>query len=134
MATKTKTKVEEPTKDEENIKDIPVDNPAQDNDDIPEDPKDDSNDKTDKPEKETETFGTKMKKLGGKIKSGAKKALPYVGAFAAGAGAAVGALIVMTKPDGTELELLPQNDDLVPADQFIEGEATVVEESDGETE
>lgn len=79
-----------------------------------------------------ETFGTKAKKVGGKILTGVKKALPYVGAFAAGAGAAVGALIVMTKPDGSEVECLPMDDGLVPADEFIDGEAEIVEESDAE--
>lgn len=83
------------------------------------------------PEKK-ETLGTKAKNLGGKVLKGVKKALPYVGAFAAGAGAAVGALIVMTKPDGTELEMLPMDDSMVPAEDFIEGEAEIVEESDAE--
>ena len=83
------------------------------------------------PEKK-ETLGTKAKNLGGKVLKGVKKALPYVGAFAAGAGAAVGALIVMTRPDGSELEALPMDDSLVPAEDFIEGEAEVVEESDAE--
>lgn len=83
------------------------------------------------PEKK-ETLGTKAKNLGGKVLKGVKKALPYVGAFAAGAGAAVGALVVLTKPDGTELEMLPMDDSMVPAEDFIEGEAEIVEESDAE--
>lgn len=83
------------------------------------------------PEKK-ETFWDKTKKVGGKIGRGVKKALPYVGAFAAGAGAAVGALVVLTKPDGTELEMLPMDDSLVPTEDFIEGEAEIVEESDAE--
>ena len=79
-----------------------------------------------------ETFGTKAKKVGGKILTGVKKALPYVGAFAAGAGAAVGALIVMTRPDGSEVELLPMDEEIVPADEFIEGEVVADDVSDAE--
>lgn len=87
---------------------------------------------TQKTEPEKESLWDKTKKLGGKIGRGVKKALPYVGAFAAGAGAAVGTLIVLTRPDGTEVDLLPKDEDLVPADDFIDGEATVVDESSDE--
>lgn len=133
MATKTKTKVEEPKEKDEDIKepknDIQEPQEPQEPDNQDNGSDDDNSDNGKNEPEVKESFGTKMKKLGGKIKSGAKKALPYVGAFAAGAGAAVGALIVMTKPDGTEYDLLTKNDDLVPAEDFIDGEASVVEES-----
>ena len=122
MATKT-TKKEE-LKDE-NMKEDLKDNQAQTPENEPDEP-DNSNDGKDEPEKES--LGTKAKGFGKKIISGVKKALPYVGAFAAGAGAAVGTLIVLTKPDGTEVDLLPKDDSLVPADEYIEGDATVIDD------
>jgi hypothetical protein len=69
----------------------------------------------------------KVKRFFGKAKEVTLKALPYVGAFVAGAGAAIGAAIVMTRPDGTEVELLEKDDELIPADEFIDGEAEIVE-------
>ena len=126
MATKTtkeKTKVEEKNEDlEEDIQEQKT-----------EDQTEEKDSSTQKTELEKESLWDKTKKLGGKIGRGVKKALPYVGAFAAGAGAAVGTLIVLTRPDGTEAELmLPKDDDLVPADDYIEGDATVVDESSDE--
>lgn len=83
------------------------------------------------PEKEKVGFGTKVKNFGGKVWTGVKKVAPYAGAFVAGAGAAVGTLLVLTRPDGTEAELaIEKDDDLIPADDFIEGEAEVVETED----
>lgn len=71
----------------------------------------------------------KVKRFFGKAKEVTLKALPYVGAFVAGAGAAIGAAIVMTRPDGTEVELLEKDDDL---EEFvIDGEA-VEEETEEE--
>lgn len=71
----------------------------------------------------------KVKKFFGKAKEVTLKALPYVGAFVAGAGAAIGAAIVMTRPDGTEVELLEKDNDL--EEFIIEGEA-VEEETEEE--
>lgn len=126
----TKTKKEESKV--ENIEELEDDVKANE----PEDQAEETNDNsTDQKEPETkESFGTKAKNLGGKVLKGVKKALPYVGAFAAGAGAAVGALIVMTRPDGSELEALPMDDSMVPADEFIEGEAEFVDDSAGTEE
>lgn len=121
MATKTK---KEETKVEELVEEI-LDDAVEET--VVEEP----DTKEPEPEKK-ETLWDKTKKVGGKIGRGVKKALPYVGAFAAGAGAAVGALVVLTRPDGTELEMLPQDDSLIPADNFIEGEGIVVEETDAE--
>ena len=71
----------------------------------------------------------KIKKFGKeKALPVAKKAVKAAGLIAVGAGATLGVLAVMTKPDGTEYEALPENDDLVPADEFIEGEAEIVED------
>ena len=71
----------------------------------------------------------KIKRFFGKAKEVTLKALPYVGAFVAGAGAAIGAAIVMTRPDGTEVELLEKDEDL---EEFvIDGEA-VEEETEEE--
>jgi len=123
MATKTKKETEKT----ENIENLEEKIEAQEPEDQTEE-KDDSTDNQKEPEKK-ESFGTKAKGFGKKVLGGVKKALPYVGAFAAGAGAAVGALVVLTRPDGTETELLPQNDDLIPADEFIEGEAVVVDDA-----
>ena len=82
---------------------------------------------TAKPEEKKEPG--KVKKFFGKAKEVTLKALPYVGAFVAGAGAAIGAAIVMTRPDGTEVELLEKDEDL---EEFvIEGEA-VEEETEEE--
>lgn len=83
-----------------------------------------------KPEKEK--FGAKAKKFGKKALHYGKKALPYVGTFVAGAGAAVGALLVMTRPDGTEVELIEKDDSMIDSDDFIEGEAEIVEETEAE--
>lgn len=123
MATKTK---KETTKAEELVEEI-LDDAVEETEAVAEEPET----KEPEPEKK-ETFWDKTKKVGGKIGRGVKKALPYVGAFAAGAGAAVGALVVLTKPDGTELEMLPMDDSLVPAEDFIDGEGTVVDETEAE--
>lgn len=81
-----------------------------------------------KPEKEKVGFGAKVKGFGKKAWTGVKKVAPYAGAFVAGAGAAVGTLLVMTRPDGTEVQAaIDKDDDLVPADDFIEGEAEIVD-------
>lgn len=72
----------------------------------------------------------KVKKFFGKAKEVTLKALPYVGAFVAGAGAAIGAAIVLTKPDGTEVELLDKDEDLIEVEDFIDGEAEIVEETE----
>ena len=79
------------------------------------------------PEKK-ESFGAKVKGFGKKAWTGVKKVAPYAGAFVAGAGAAVGTLLVLTRPDGTEVQAaIEKDDDLVPADEFIEGEAEIVD-------
>ena len=72
----------------------------------------------------------KVKRILVKAKEVTLKALPYVGAFVAGAGAAIGAAIVLTKPDGTEVELLEKDEDLVEVEDFIDGEAEIVEETE----
>ena len=83
------------------------------------------------PEKEKVGFGAKVKGFGKKAWTGVKKVAPYAGAFIAGAGAAVGTLLVMTRPDGTEVQAaIEKDDDLVPADDFIEGEAEIVDSVD----
>jgi len=75
----------------------------------------------------------KAKKFGKeKILPGLKKAGKAAGLIAIGAGATLGVLAVLTKPDGTEYDALPKDDDLVPADDFIEGEAEVVDETETE--
>ncbi len=75
-----------------------------------------------------EKLSTKAKRFGGKVWSGVKKVAPYAGAFVAGAGAAVGTLLVLTRPDGTEAELAIEKDDsLVEAEEFIEGDAEIVD-------
>lgn len=71
----------------------------------------------------------KIKKFGKeKALPVAKKAAKAAGLIAVGAGATLGVLAVMTKPDGTEYDTLPKDDELVPADDFIEGEAEIVED------
>lgn len=76
-----------------------------------------------KPEKVT--LKDKAKGLGKKVVSGAKKALPYVGAFVAGAGACAGALLVLTRPDGTvEPTDYPDLGDY-PEETPIDGDFTV---------
>lgn len=83
---------------------------------------------TTEPKKKT-SFGSKVKAFGKKAWTGVKKVAPYAGAFVAGAGAAVGTLLVMTRPDGTEVQgCLEKDEDYIPADDFIEGE--VVEETE----
>lgn len=75
----------------------------------------------------------KIKKFGKeKALPVAKKGAKALGLIAVGAGATLGVLAVMTRPDGTEYESLPKDDDLIPADDFIEGEAEIVEEADTE--
>lgn len=75
-----------------------------------------------------EKLSSKAKKLGKKVLHAGKKALPYVGTFVAGAGAAVGAILVLTRPDGTEVEMIEKDDSLVDAEEFIDGEAEIVSE------
>lgn len=83
--------------------------------------------KTAEPEKK-ESFGSKVKGFGKKAWTGIKKVAPYAGAFVAGAGAAVGTLLVMTRPDGTEVQgCLEKDEDLVSTEEFIEGEAEIVD-------
>ena len=83
------------------------------------------------PEKEKVSFGTKVKNFGGKVWTGVKKVAPYAGAFVAGAGAAIGTLLVLTRPDGTEVQAaIDKDDDLVPVDDFIEGEAEIVDSAE----
>lgn len=83
---------------------------------------------TAEPKKKT-SFGSKVKGFGKKAWNGVKKVAPYAGAFVAGAGAAVGTLLVLTRPDGTEVQAaIDKDDDYIPADDFIEGE--VVEETE----
>ena len=76
----------------------------------------------------------KAKKFGKeKFLPGLKKAGKIAGLIAIGAGGTLGVLAVMTKPDGTEYEpMLPKDDDLIPADDFIEGEAEIVDEGSEE--
>lgn len=75
----------------------------------------------------------KAKKFGKeKVLPVAKKGAKALGLIAVGAGATLGVLAVMTRPDGTEYETLPKGDDLIPADDFIEGEAEIVEEGSEE--
>ena len=81
-----------------------------------------------KAEPEKEKLSSKAKKLGKKVLHAGKKALPYVGTFVAGAGAAVGAILVLTRPDGTEVEMIEKDDSLVDAEEFIDGEAEIVSE------
>ena len=84
-----------------------------------------------KPEKEKVSFGTKVKGFGKKAWTGVKKVAPYAGAFIAGAGAAVGTLLVLTRPDGTEVQAcIDKDDDLVPVDDFVDGEAEIVEDAE----
>ena len=87
------------------------------------------------PEKK-ESRWDKAKKFGKeKFLPGLKKAGKAAGLIAIGAGATLGVLAVMTKPDGTEYDnLLPKDDDLIPADDFIDGEAEVVDASEGTEE
>lgn len=87
------------------------------------------------PEKK-ESRWDKVKTFGKeKVIPGLKKAGKAAGLIAIGAGATLGVLAVMTKPDGTEYDnLLPKDDDLIPADDFIDGEAEVVDASEGTEE
>lgn len=87
------------------------------------------------PEKK-ESRWDKVKTFGKeKVIPGLKKAGKAAGLIAIGAGATLGVLAVMTKPDGTEYDnLLPKDDDLIPADDFIDGEAEVVDASEGSEE
>ena len=77
---------------------------------------------------EKKTFWETTKTIGCAIGRGVKKALPYVGCALAGAGAAVGAIAVLARPDGSELEALPMDEEVVPVDEFIEGEVVDAKE------
>lgn len=95
----------------------------------------DKSDNQGEPEKK-ESRWDKVKTFGKeKVIPGLKKAGKAAGLIAIGAGATLGVLAVMTKPDGTEYEpMLPKDDDLIPADDFIDGEAEVVDASEGTEE
>ncbi len=79
-----------------------------------------------KESKEKEGFLSKAKKK-------AKKALPYVGAAVAGAAVTAGAIVVAVVKHGNNADNLAieKDEDLIPADDFIEGEYSV-EETDAE--
>ena len=129
MATKTK---KEETK-VENIEELEDETKAAE----PENSEETEDDSTNQGEPEKkESRWDKVKTFGKeKVIPGLKKAGKAAGLIAIGAGATLGVLAVMTKPDGTEYDnLLPKDDDLIPADDFIDGEAEVVEESEGSEE
>ena len=129
MATKTK---KEETK-VENIEELEEETKAAE----PENSEETEDDSTNQGEPEKkESRWDKVKTFGKeKVIPGLKKAGKAAGLIAIGAGATLGVLAVMTKPDGTEYDnLLPKDDDLIPADYFIHGEAEVVEESEGSEE
>lgn len=129
MATKTK---KEETK-VENIEELEEETKAAE----PENSEETEDDSTNQGEPEKkESRWDKVKTFGKeKVIPGLKKAGKAAGLIAIGAGATLGVLAVMTKPDGTEYDnLLPKDDDLIPADDFIDGEAEVVEESEGSEE
>lgn len=79
-----------------------------------------------KESKEKEGFLSKAKRK-------AKKALPYIGAAVAGAAVTAGAVAVAIVKHGNNADTpaLEKDDDLIPADDFIEGEYSV-EETDAE--
>lgn len=127
----TKTKKEESKV--ENIEELEEETKAAE----PENSEETEDDSTNQGEPEKkESRWDKVKTFGKeKVIPGLKKAGKAAGLIAIGAGATLGVLAVMTKPDGTEYDnLLPKDDDLIPADDFIDGEAEVVEESEGSEE
>lgn len=129
MATKTK---KEETK-VENIEELEEETKAAE----PENSEETEDDSTNQGEPEKkESRWDKVKTFGKeKVIPGLKKAGKAAGLIAIGAGATLGVLAVMTKPDGTEYDnLLPKDDDLIPADDFIDGEAEVVDASEGTEE
>lgn len=86
-------------------------------------------DNNQKPEPEKEGLKAKAKKFGLKVWNGAKKAAPVVGGAVIGAGITIGAIAVaLAKGEAIDGEVpLLEADDLTKADDFIEGEATVVD-------
>jgi hypothetical protein len=84
--------------------------------------------KPSEPEK-TEQPG-KVKKFFSKAGGFAKRALPYVGAAVAGAAVTAGAIVVAVCKGANEADDVPaieKDEETVPADEFIEGEAEVID-------
>ena len=74
--------------------------------------------------------GRKVKKFFSKAGGFAKKALPYVGAAVAGAAVTAGAIVVAVCKGANESEdltAIEKDDEMIPADEFIEGEAEVID-------
>ena len=82
-----------------------------------------------KPEKESK----EKEGLLSKAKRKAKKALPYIGAAVAGAAVTAGAVAVAIVKHGNNADTLAleKDEDLIPADDYIDGEYSV-EETDAE--
>ena len=79
---------------------------------------------------ENNTEPGKVKKFFSKAGGFAKKALPYVGAAVAGAAVTAGAIVVAVCKGANESEDTPaieKDDEMIPADEFIEGEAEVID-------
>lgn len=65
----------------------------------------------------------KVRRFLGWAKRKAKKSLPYVGAFVAGAGTVIGAAIVLTRGSNcSEVALIEKDDDVIPVDEYLEAE------------
>ena len=82
------------------------------------------------PEKAEEKEPGKFKAFLGKCGRGAKKALPYVGAFVAGAGTVAGALLVAAAKSNSNADntpLLEEDPELQPFDEAIEGDYEVTD-------
>ena len=71
----------------------------------------------------------KVKTFLGKAGNAVKKALPYVGAAVAGAAVTAGAIVVaLCKGDDSgDVPALEKDEDLIPAEDFIDGEAEFVD-------
>lgn len=84
--------------------------------------------KPSEPEK-TEQPG-KVKTFFSKAGGFAKKALPYVGAAVAGAAVTAGAIVVAVCKGTNESDDTPaleKDEEMIPAEEFIEGEAEVID-------
>lgn len=83
---------------------------------------------TKEPEPEKEGLLVKAKKFGKWVLGGAKKAAPVAGGIVIGAGMTIGAIAVaLAKGEAIDSEVpLIDSNDMAKADDFIEGEAEVV--------
>lgn len=83
---------------------------------------------TKEPEPEKKGVLTVVKGLASKAWGGIKKAAPYAGAAVAGAGITIGAIaIALAKGDAADDVPLLESEDLTNVDDFIDGEAEVVD-------